>query len=204
MYTKLKKGREVIMKKYSYMLWIMALLALLLTACGNQSDKTLANGESGYRSDIAVTDLKTAVADALGDAYWPETEIPAEYLDGTYGISADMYEEYLGEMPMMSTNVDTLVIVKAKEDSAAQVEEAMNAYRDMLVNDTMQYPMNVGKIQASRIETFGRYVCFVQLGGDTTAVMDENPDNEDDAVIAYCQEQNQIALDAIERVLTGN
>lgn len=192
------------MKKYRHIVLLAVLLVSLLTACSNRSDNTPAKGEgeSAYRSDVAVTDLKKAVTDALGDAYWPETEIPAEYLDGTYGISADMYEEYLGEMPMMSTNVDTLIIVKAKEDSVAQVEEAMNAYREVLINDTMQYPMNVGKIQASRIATFGRYVCFVQLGGDTMTVMDENPDNEDEAVIAYCQEQNQTALDAIEKALT--
>lgn len=193
------------MKKYIISVLMTALLMISLTACGSQSNNTSAGGteESGYRNDIATADLKTAVTDALGDAYWPETEIPAEFLDSMYGISADLYEEYLGEMPMMSTKVDTLIIVKAKPDTVAQVEEAMNAYRDMLVSDTMQYPMNIGKIQASRIETFGNYVCFVQLGGDTTTTMEANPDNQDEAVIAYCQEQNQVALDAIEMALTS-
>lgn len=194
------------MRKYIISMLMTALLIVSLTACGNKSDNTAANEteESGYRNDVATADLKTAVTDALGDAYWPETEIPAEFLDSLYGISADLYEEYLGEMPMMSTKVDTLIIVKAKADTVTQVEEAMNAYRDMLVSDTMQYPMNIGKIQASRIETFGNYVCFVQLGGDTTATMEANPDNQDEAVIAYCQEQNQIALDAIEMALASN
>ena len=194
------------MRKYIISMLMTALLIVSLTACGNKSDNTAANEteESGYRNDVATADLKTAVTDALGDAYWPETEIPAEFLDSLYGISADLYEEYLGEMPMMSTKVDTLIIVKAKADTVTQVEEAMNAYRDMLVSDTMQYPMNIGKIQASRIETFGNYVCFVQLGGDTTATMEANPDNQDEAVIAYCQEQNQIALDAIEMALANN
>ena len=194
------------MRKYIISMLMTALLIVSLTACGNKSDNTAANEteESGYRNDVATADLKTAVTDALGDAYWPETEIPAEFLDSLYGISADLYEEYLGEMPMMSTKVDTLIIVKAKADTVTQVEEAMNAYRDMLVSDTMQYPMNIGKIQASRIETFCNYVCFVQLGGDTTATMEANPDNQDEAVIAYCQEQNQIALDAIEMALASN
>ena len=49
--------------------------------------------------------------------------------------------------------VDDLVEVLAEdfEDAEEAVEEALNAYRDMNVNDTMQYPMNVGKVQASRV-----------------------------------------------------
>ena len=193
------------MKKYIISVLMTALLILSLTACGSQSEDA-GSGDTegtGYRNDVATADLKTAVTDALGDAYWPETEIPAEFMESMYGISPSLYEEYLGEMPMMSTKVDTLIIVKAKPDTVAQVEEAMNAYRDMLVSDTMQYPMNLGKIQASRIETFGNYVCFVQLGGDTMQTMEANPDNQDEAVIAYCQEQNQVALDAIEMALTS-
>lgn len=194
------------MKKYVITMITAAVLMASVTGCG-KADNT-ASGEvteeSGYRDDVAVADLKTAVTEALGEAYWPETEIPAEYLDQTFGISAELYDEYLGEMPMMSMKVDTMVIVKAKPDSVTKVEEALNAYRDMIVNDSLQYPMNVGKVQASRIETFGNYVCFVQLGADTTAVMDANPDNSDEAVIAYCQEQNQIALDAIEMKLQNN
>ncbi len=182
-----------------------AILAVSLAGCGRAGNAgTGAEKEKSYREDVSTAELKTAVAEALGEAYWPETEIPAEYLDMTYGVSAGLYEEYVGEMPMVSTNVDTLLIVKAKEDSVEEVAKALTAYREMLVGDTMQYPMNLGKIQASRVETFGRYVCFVLLGGDTLPVMDENPDNEDEAVIAYCQEQNQIALDAVKAALTSN
>ena len=78
------------------------------------------------------------------------------------------------------------------------MEDALNAYRDNLVNDTMQYPMNLGKIQASRIETFDNYVCFVQLGADTTDLMEQG----DDVVIEKCQEENEKALEAIRIALS--
>lgn len=192
------------MKKVVITMMTAAILMASVTGCGKAAGDTPAGEvteESGYRNDVSVADLKTAVTDTLGEAYWPETEIPAEFLDQTFGIPAEWYDEYVGEMPMMSTKVDTMIIVKAKADSVAKVEEALNAYREMVVNDSLQYPMNIGKVQASRIETFGNYVCFVQLGGDTTAAMDSNPDNPDEAVIAHCQEQNQMALDAIEMAL---
>lgn len=205
-HTDYKKER-LFMKKYVITMMTAAVLMASVTGCGKTADNAPAGEvieESGYRDDVSAADLKTAVTDALGEAYWPEAEIPAEFLDQSFGISAEWYDEYLGEMPMMSMKVDTLIIVKAKADSVTKVEEALNAYRETVVNDSLQYPMNVGKVQASRIETFGNYVCFVQLGGDTTAAMDSNPDNPDEAVIAHCQEQNQIALDAIEMALTDS
>lgn len=139
--------------------------------------------------------IRDAVAEALGENYWPNMQISAEILESLYGVTSDMYEDYVAEMPMISANVDTLLIIKAKSDKVEAVEEALNNYREALVNDTMQYPMNLGKIQASRIETIGDYVCFVQLGGDTTAV----EENGEEAVILHCQEQNELAIEVISQ-----
>ena len=47
----------------------------------------------------ALQNAKKAVADALGDDYWPDSEIPEEMLNETYGVSADLYDAYLGECP---------------------------------------------------------------------------------------------------------
>lgn len=192
-------------------------LAMSLTACGKK-DETQNGGtqetgteqtgtdqtqteESGAESDIykdaSMEDLKAAVVEVLGENYWPNTAVEAEMFSDMTGITADMYDEYFAEMPMISANVDTMIIVKAKADQVAAVEEALNAYRDKLVNDTLQYPMNIGKIQASRIETYGNYVCFVQLGADVSAALEQG----DDAVITHCQEENEKALDAIRTAL---
>ena len=35
-------------------------------------------------------------------------------LNETYGVSARLYDAYLGEAPMISANVDTLLIIHAK------------------------------------------------------------------------------------------
>lgn len=206
------------MKKKLACMLLMGTLALSMAACGNGQDKnTGAATETGVEStegtvestgtsvestetENAGTPLqnaKKAVTDALGDDYWPDSEIPEEMLNETYGVSADLYDAYLGECPMISVNVDTLLIIHAKDGKVEDVENALNAYRDSLVNDTMQYPMNLGKIQASRVERIGDYVCFVQLGADTSSVEEQG----DEAVITYCQEQNELALEAIRQTL---
>lgn len=158
------------------------------------------DNQTNYGVGVSLEDVKAAVVDALGENYWPDTDISADMLKDIYGISDDMYEEFYAQMPMISTNVDTIIIVKAKEDKVTAVEDALNAYREVMINDTMQYPMNIGKIQASRIETFGQYVCFVQLGADTM----EASETGDEAVIEQCQQDNELALEVIENTLAKN
>lgn len=147
--------------------------------------------------DADLEELKAAVVEVLGENYWPDMTVEADMLSDMYGVTEDMYEAYIAEVPMISANVDTLIIVKAKEDQVEAVEAALNAYREKMVDDTMQYPMNVGKIQASRIEAIGNYVCFVQLGADVMEASDQG----DEAVITQCQEANESALDAIRNKL---
>lgn len=152
-----------------------------------------AEGSGTWSKEMSA--IRQAVVDALGENYWPTEAMTPEMLEGSFGITSDMYQDYLAEVPMISVNVDTLLIIKAKSDKVDEVEEALNAYRDSLVNDTMQYPMNLGKIQASRIEKIGDYVCFVQLGADTQAAAGD----DEEAVIAYCQEQNELVIEIISK-----
>lgn len=159
------------------------------------SEDVSAEDEMGGEAVMSeeMTGIRQAVVDAIGDNYFPQMQIPAEYLEG-FGLTADMYEEFFGEMPMISTNVDTLIVIKAKEGQVEAVEGVLNAYRENLVNDTMQYPMNLGKIQASEVKTIGNFVCFVQLGGDVMDALDKG----DEEVIKHCQAQNAIAIEALE------
>ncbi len=150
--------------------------------------------EDGISEQMSA--IRQAVVDVLGDNYWPDTQIPAEYLEG-YGLTSEMYADFWGEMPMISVNVDTIIVIRANEGQIDAVEAVLNSYREALVNDTMQYPKNVGVIQASRIEVVGDYACFVQLGADTMEAMETG----DEAVISHCQELNETALEAIERVI---
>ena len=141
--------------------------------------------------------VKTAVTNLLGDNYFPNMPLDPDMLEFSFGITTDMFDDYLAELPMISTNVDTLVVVKAAEGQVDAVEQALNSYRDAQVSNTMQYPQNLGKIQASKVERFDNYVIFTMLGGDVMDLMDQG----DEAVITHCQEVNDSAIDAIKEVL---
>lgn len=181
------------MKKW----WLTVCMAVCVLAGCSRSDSTSGDREAGYRDDVSAQALVEAVASELGDDYWADAELPPEFLDDWYGISEDMYDEYYGQTPMVSANVDALIVVKAAEERLSDVEAALDTYRESMVQDTFQYPINIPKIQASVIRTFGDYVCFVQLGAD----MDGTEDDEE-AAIRACQEMNERALSVIEKELT--
>lgn len=151
--------------------------------------------EDGWSEEMEG--LKAAAVEVLGDNYWPNMALDAEMLEAAFGITGEMYEDYLAEMPMMSAHVDTFVVVKAKADQVDAVKSALNTYRDVQISNTMQYPMNLGKVQASYVEQIGDYVLFVQLGGDDTEAMDKS----EEAAITFCQDANQQVIDAIKQKL---
>lgn len=174
----------------------VGVLALGMAGCGTEESDSEKNGEEEYRI-VEMTAIKDAVVEELGDDYWPNMPLDSDMLEGFIGVTSDMYEDFLAEIPMISTNVDTLIVVRAKEGQADAVEKAMNDYRDANVGNTMQYPQNLGKIQASKVARLGNYVIFVQLGGDVMELSEQG----DEAVIAHCQEVNDSVIELISGML---
>ena len=105
---------------------------------------------SGTVADVSLDDVLNDIKEAYGENYVPDSAVDEQMLSDIIGLSPDLYESYVAEMPMISTFVETFIGVKAKEGKGEEAEKALNAYRDQLVNDTMQYPMNVAKIQLPR------------------------------------------------------
>lgn len=166
----------------------------------NSSGEGTGSGASGNDTDVMgswseeMQAVKDAVVEQLGDDYWPDSAMNGDMLESFFGVTADMYDDFMAEMPMISANVDTLVVVKAKDGKADAVETALKEYQQQMVEDTMQYPMNLPKIQASKVEKIGNYVCYVQLGADASE------ESEEDA-IKQCQEANDKAIEAIKSVV---
>ena len=222
--SNLQKERKATMKK-NKILTVCSLLAVsvvLLTACGkknngntgentesttpqtssqagNNTGNTLAESTEPVQ-ESSLMYLRDAVAEALGEDYWPDSVMEPEYVQDLYGLKPDMYEDIFVETPMIGTNVDTLIIVQAKKDRVEDVEKALNTYREGEINNTMQYPMNIGKVQASRIETIDNYVLFIQLGGSSVDAEEEG----EEKVMELSREQNEKALEAIRQALEEN
>ena len=78
-----------------------------------------------------------------------------------------------------------------------EIERGIEAYRSGIIEANRNHPQNLGKAQASRMETIDDYVCFVQLGADTTPYADKGTE----AVEAHCLEENERALYVLEQAI---
>ena len=181
----------------------MVLTAISLTACGG--GKGPDNGSSGTvaESTQAVTvDLEKvhqAVKEAYGENYIPSAPYDAQALNDIFGVPEDLYEEFIAEGPMISVHVDTFVAVKAKEGKGEEVEQHLKDYRDSQLNDAVQYPMNLPKIEASEVVRHGDYVFFVMLGTPSA----EAEAQGEEAALQSAQEENKKAVDAINAFFEG-
>lgn len=200
-------------KKIIVIVFTVHLILCMLTGCGENApmDELVENGRTNIVQDVegdiptmvserklpALSKLRESVKEELGENYWPEVSLSEEELEAKTGITQDMYIEFLAEEPSLQANIDTMIIVRAKENYVGTVEQALEEYRSRLIEENKEYPQNHSKASASRMETIENYICFVQLGADTTVVANKG-ENE---ILAYCQEENERAIDVLEKII---
>ena len=148
-------------------------------------------GDNSADEEGATQKILEAIKAAYGDDYAPNAEIPEDLLSSMYGLDPDTYTEAVGEMPLISTTVDTVIIVKAAEGKTGDVEAALNSYRDYLINESLQYPMNVAKVNATKVVANGDYVAFLLLGA-----YDDRDDASDSERAEFAEEQVKKGVDA--------
>lgn len=153
-----------------------------------------------YRVTGPMDELKDAVVGLLGENYWPDTLLSAEELAERTGISENMYDDFLAEYQHMEAGIDMMILIKAKENETALIENYLNDYRETLLKIYEQQPQNNSKIYASRIETIGNYVCYIQLGANISNLEDRGREE----MIAYCLHENERALDILEKQILKN
>lgn len=170
------------MKKFNLVL--LVLVSLLIVGCSSTPKNETAN--------VDIKEIHEAVKAAYGDNYLATMPMEAETVEELMGVMQKDTEALIAEMPLMSTHVDTYVSVKAKDGQADAVEAALNTYRNFLVEDGFAYPMNIAKINASKVIRYDDYVFFVMLG----AINDDMDATEEEGV-TFAQDQMKIAEDVI-------
>lgn len=183
----------------------MALIAALVVAVGglvtvsatgcsqkNQSGTDTETVQNSPEPDAVYEAVKAA----YGENYLPNMRLTDEEAEARYGITSDLYSSVIAEVPMISAQVDELVLIKAKDEVARDtIEETMTAYQNVLKEDTFQYPANQLKIQASQVYVKGDYVCFIMLGVLDNETMQQADEGK---VIEAYKAENEKAVSAID------
>lgn len=143
-----------------------------------------------------LTDVYAAAEAAYTDVYGDEAvlvpmpmALSADSLKDMFELDAEDYLDYAGNIPMMMTNSDALVMIQAAPDKLEKVQAAVEKYRQAQL-DTFSWYQVMGsydRLNAGGIYTKGDYVIFLAVGGHATG--DETPEFEKDA---------KLVLDAIE------
>ncbi len=165
------------------------------TAAPAESDNESGEGtnapEEGEES--SVKKIAQAIKDAYGENYLPDMEVPKELVDTTFGLEKDSYTDVFAETPMISAHPDTLIVVKAVNGKTGDVKAKLEKYRDYLVNESLQYPGNIAKVNASQVVANGDYAAFILLGA-----INENEDASEEEQKKFAEEQTKIGVDAFK------
>lgn len=163
------------------------------TEAANTSADTAAPDDGGEDSEGTVGKIADKIIAAYGDNYLPNMDIPDEMLQSLVGLEADSYTEIFAQQPMISAHPDILIIAKAASGKTDEVKSKLEKYQDYLINESMQYPMNVAKVNASKIVANGDYVAFILLGA-----INENEDSSEEEQAAFAEDQTAIGVNAFK------
>ena len=173
--------------------------ALALPAAVPQETGVFAT-ETAYAATPSASKLASAVKKAYGDSYLPNYKLDKDEIKSKYGVDSSLYASAYAEVPMISAQVDQLVIFKAKNASSKKkILTAVKKYQKDLKADTMQYPMNSLKIQGSKVYANGNYVCFFMLGGSVSKSIEESV--SDAKIIKAHQQLNKKAVNTVKNKL---
>lgn len=176
------------MKNFKRHLFVGSIVVLILALVGCK-----AVGEQNTLGDAFLDKAYANVKSAYGEDYIPSMTIEDPYLQEVYGLDLSKIDKVIAEGPMMSVHVDTFIGIKAAQGQVDALEKSLIDYRDKLISEGMQYPMNLAKVNASKVYKIKDHVFFIMLGASTTV---ENQSEEE--ALQFAKAQVQIAIDAIE------
>lgn len=159
------------------------------TSAPESSEST--EGTDQPSADGEAAKVLDAIRTAYGDDYLPSMPIDEFFLTSTLGLEEGSFTDFAGEVPMISAHVDTAIIVKAAEGKSGEVKAKLEAYQTYLTEESLQYPMNLAKVNASKVLENGDFLGFIILGK-----YDEREAPSEDEQAAFAEEQVQIGVDA--------
>lgn len=206
MLNRILGGSNMRKKGISVLLLTAAITAGAISICTAIPDKAPLPGTESVAVTVqaasapSASKLAKAVKKAYGDDYLPNFKLGKAEIKDKYGVASSLYSSAYAEVPMISAQVDELVIFKAKNSAAKKkIVSAVKEYQKNLKENSVQYPMNVLKVQASKVYTNGKYVCFFMLGGYVDTDMEDN--GSDEEIIKEYQKLNNIAVKAVKNSL---
>lgn len=173
------------MKKTISLLLAVIMMSTFIAGCTPKKENTKA---------VDIKEVHSAIKEELGEDYYPNMELSKDELKNLIGINEDDIETYIAEVPMISVNIDTFIAIKAKEGKGDKIKADLDKYKEFLVEESFQYPMNLAKVEASSVLRYGDYLFFLMLGK-----YDERQESTDDERIEFAKAEIKRVEDIIDK-----
>lgn len=181
-------------KNKFFSLALAVTLSMGVVGCGGSNPNS--GQVSGIQAESGMASaFHEAVQEVYGEFYIPSMPLDDVMMADIIGINMENVSEYIGEVPMMSTFVDTFIVIEAEEGTVSEVLADLEAYQNKLQADSMQYPMNLAKISSAQTFAIDDYAFFVMLGA-----MDEENETEEEQ-LEFAEEQIQLGINAIYQLV---
>lgn len=176
------------MKKIIGLMLAVSMFGLFLVGCSGGKDTDVGG------KVVDLNEIHKAVKDQLGEDYTSDRELLIEELEPMVGVDKSDIETYIAEAPMISVGVDTFIAIKAKEGKADGIEQGLQNHKKFLMEESFQYPMNIAKVNASKVIRHGDYVFFVMLGA-----YDDREDATEEERLEFAQAETK----KVEETING-
>lgn len=194
------------MKKRTIFAVILAASVTLTVMAGCTKKETTGDSSTPPQSSSAPAKVATgqlskvyeAVKTEYGEDYIPSMAIEEEQLEQVYGIPKSLYKEVIAEGPMISNHIDIFMGFEAVDEKAAtEIETKLNAYRESYVKDSMQYPMNIPKVNSAVVKKVDDYVFFLMLGNIDAITTPETEEEQ----LKVAEKEVKRAVDQVDSIL---
>ena len=125
----MKKSSVARIAVFAVAVGVLAVVAATGCSMKNQSGTDTETVQNSPEPDAVYEAVKAA----YGENYLPNLRLTDEEIEVRYGIANDLYSSAIAEVPMISAQVDELVLIKANDEAARDtIEEALTAYQNVL------------------------------------------------------------------------
>ncbi len=183
---------------------ILAVMLAFSLASGSIAPAAVLNNniatevQAAKKKTPSVKKIRKAIVNEFGDNYKPDVSLSDEETSQRFEITTSLYTDIIAEVPMISINIDTLVIAKAKNKNARKkLKKQLLSYKKDQIENSMQYPMNLLKLHASTVYVKDNYVFFIMLGLIDSSIEQTGTDEQ---IIEAYKAENKRAVDAINSV----
>lgn len=187
-------------KKVSLFVVCALVLGLMCNLSGCKSKETPVESPNvsapieteNVENEHSIEGIVTSLKNFYGERYLVNVDLTSEDLEGVMGITEEMYSDFYAALPMIGTHLDVLYVIKTNEEYKDTVKEKFETYRNNQIEEGRQYPVNVGRVESSKVLEYDEYVIYFMLGGVP------KEDLEEGDLVKYYADQEDAGISVLD------